>query len=460
MRIVIVGGGISGLAAAWAVARSEPRADVLVLEASDRVGGKLRLAEVAGVTVDVGAEAMLARRPEGLDLIHDIGLGAELISPLTTSARIFAGGVAHPLPARTVMGVPGDLTSLRESKLLNDAELALVEGEPALQPLPPLTEDLPVADLIGARLGPAVVDRLVEPLLGGVYAGRAGQLSTQATVPALFGQLANGGSLVQAARSIVDATPSSDTPVFASLTGGGLGRLPEAMAGAGRYAVRTGVTARSIRRNSSGFSLECGPVPLTERIEADGVIVAVPAPKAGRLLTELTPAAAAGLNAIETASVAIVTLAFRSVHLPAGSGLLVGARENVAVKGVTISSQKWPIDAPGLTVLRASIGRIGEAQVLQRDDADLIRLARRDLRTLLGVDVEPVDAIVTRWGGGLPQYGVGHVTRVRRIREAVAAVPGLGICGAAFDGVGIPACIAAARLAADQVIAALRARGQ
>ena len=157
---------------------------------------------------------------------------------------------------------------------------------------------------------------------------------------------------------------------------------------------------------------------------------------------------------------AIVSFAFDGVDLPAGSGLLVGAGERFAMKAVTLSSQKWPIESGGLTLLRASVGRAGEPHALQLDDAELTALVRRELRPLLGITAEPVDSLVTRWGGGLPQYAVGHVERVARIRAAVAGVPGLGVCGAAFDGVGIPACIASARAAVDRVGASARDRGQ
>jgi oxygen-dependent protoporphyrinogen oxidase len=212
---------------------------------------------------------------------------------------------------------------------------------------------------------------------------------------------------------------------------------------------------RALRRTPTGFALDCGPVPAPSLVTADAVVLAVPPAKAARLLDSVAPAAAAELAAIESASVAIVTFALRDVDLPPGSGLLVALGERLAVKGVTLSSQKWPLETGGLVLLRASLGRAGESAVLQRSDEELIALVRGELRALLGVTAEPVDALVTRWGGGLPQYGVGHVERVRRIRDAVAAVPGLAVCGAAFDGVGIPACIAAAGAAAEQVASRL-----
>ncbi|MEO9139312.1 MAG: protoporphyrinogen oxidase [Jatrophihabitans sp.] len=451
--LVVVGGGIAGLAAAWFAA--DAGYEVTVLEATPRVGGKLLVREVGGIAVDVGAEAMLTTRPEGLDLLTAAGLADDRIGPATTAARIRAGGRVHPLPRGTMLGIPGDVEALRDSGALSDAALTFVVAEPERAPLPPLDEDVAVGRLVRERLGDEVVDRLVEPLLGGVYAGRADELSLRATMPKLAGLLAGGGSLVDAARaSTGGGTLAPRTlPVFASLRGG-LGRLPGSLASSGRFTVRTGVTVRAIRRTPTGFALDCGAVPVAELVEADRVIVATPAAKAARLLRGLAPIASTELAGIESANVAVVSFAFAAdAVLPEGSGLLVGARERLATKGITLTSQKWPIQTGGVHVLRASVGRHGEPQALQLDDADLTALVRRDLRTLLGLDAEPIDSVVTRWGGGLPQYAVGHVERIARLRAAVTQVPGLGVCGAAYDGVGVPACIATAR---DAVIAARR----
>ena len=450
--VVVIGGGISGLSAAWTLARAGR--SVLLLEAAAQLGGKLRSAEVAGVAVDVGAEAVLVRRPEAVRLFDELGLSGSTLAPLSTAAQLRVGGGLHPLPARTLMGIPADVEAARRSGALSEHAVGRIAAEPSLPPVPPLDEDVAVGALVRERLGNEITDRLVEPLLGGVYAGRADALSLRATVPGLARALAGGGSLVEAARTLMPSgsTRPADGPLFASLPGG-LGRLPGLIAGSGAFAVRTGVTVRSVRRTPAGFAVDCGPVPAPERIEAAGLVVATPPAKAARLLAEVAPTAARVLGAVESASMAVITLAYPpGTALPAGSGLLVGVREGFAVKGVTLTSQKWPLGEGGPVLLRASVGRAGDAQQLQRSDEELVTLVRHELGRLIGLDAVPVDTLVTRWGGGLPQYGVGHVERVARVREAVAAVPGLAVCGAVLDGVGIPACIGTGRAAAERLL--------
>jgi oxygen-dependent protoporphyrinogen oxidase len=195
-----------------------------------------------------------------------------------------------------------------------------------------------------------------------------------------------------------------------------------------------------------------------ERIEADAVILAVPPPAAARLLRDPVPAAAAELSVVRSASMAVITLAFPRTAFgspPQGSGFLVPPADGRVVKAATFSSTKWgwyAAAAPALVVVRLSIGRLDEEADLQRDDADLVEVALADLTDAIGVTDPPVDARVSRWGGGLPQYAVGHLGRVHRVRAAVAAHPGLAVCGATYDGVGIPACVASAEGAAAEVL--------
>jgi oxygen-dependent protoporphyrinogen oxidase len=454
IRVVVVGGGIAGLAAAHELA-GDPAYDVTLLESAPQVGGKLRLAEVAGVTVDVGAEAILNRRPEAVDLAR--GLGLDLVHPATTSSRLWTRGALRPLP-RSVMGVPTDLAQLAETGVLSAEGLDRVRAEPALPPTV-LDGDVSVAELVGTRLGVEVVDRLVEPLLGGVYAGHASSLSARAALPQVVALLERG-SLLEAAAAL-PAAP--DVPVFAGLRGG-IGTLPSALVDAGGFAVRTGVTVRELRRTATGFALVLGPTAAPELLEADRVVLSTPAAPTGRLLTDVAPGAAAALAEIEYASMAIVTLAFRAADVvstgsttEAGSGFLVPPVDGRTIKASTFSFAKWDWvreAGNGLVHLRTSIGRHREESALQVPDEELVAVSLAELHEATGLTARPVDTHVQRWGGALPQYAVGHLDRVARIRAAVAEVPGLAVCGAAYDGIGIPACIASARRAAAEVRAA------
>jgi protoporphyrinogen/coproporphyrinogen III oxidase len=437
VRVLVVGGGLAGLTSAHLLRQDGH--EVTVLEAAPEPGGKLRRAEVGGVVVDVGAEAMLNRRPEGVALAHELGL--EVVHPAVQSSRIWTRGALRPLP-RSVMGVPVDLGELRDSGVMSEAGLARVEAE---QPGLPVDADISVGDLVASRLGDEVLDRLVEPLLGGVYAGQARRLSARTTVPQLVA-LAATGPLLGA------DLPASDQPVFAGLPGG-LARLTESLAG--KVAVRTGVTVRELTRTEAGFAVVAGPTTTPERIEADAVVLATPAAPTARLLTEVVPSAAAELAEIEYASVVVVTLAFRTADvrgLDESSGFLVPPVDGRAIKASTFSFAKWGWvreagAAQGLVHLRTSLGRHGEEATLQRTDEELVAASLADLSDAAGIGAAPVATHVQRWGGGLPQYAVGHLDRVARIRAAVDGVPGLVLCGAAYDGVGIPAVIASARAA-------------
>ncbi len=456
LRVAVVGGGIAGLAAATAVRRDRPDVEVVVLEAADRVGGKLLLGQVAGVTVDLGAESILNRRPEGVALAHAAGLGDRIVHPATAAARLWSRGKMRPLP-RSLMGVPVDRRDLAASGVLSRAGVARA----ALDQVLPATEigdrDVSVGWLIEERFGVEVLDRLVEPLLGGVYAGNAREISARAAVPQVVALLSREASLMRAAAASLGGRPSGE-PVFAGLAGG-VGQLPSALATG--LDVRLSTTVRELARSvDGGWNLVTGPTTAPEVLHADAVVVAAPAAPAARLVAPVAPDAAVELSRIEYASMAVVTLAFPADRFPAtvGSGFLVPPVDGRHVKAATYSFAKWDWvrdSSEGLVVLRTSVGRHREEQELQLGDDELVARSVADLHTAIGVDTAPVDATVTRWGGGLPQYAVGHVERVRRIRAGVARVPALAVCGAAYDGLGIPACIATAEAAAAQVLAQL-----
>jgi protoporphyrinogen/coproporphyrinogen III oxidase len=462
-HVAVVGGGISGLAAAHRLRAELPHARVTVLEASAVLGGKLRVSDVAGVPVDEGAEAMLNRRPEAVDLARAVGLGDDLEHPDTLSAAVWTRGAVRSFPPM-LMGVPTDLPALARSGIVSRAGVLRARLDRVLPPTRP-GDDIAAGRLVTRRLGAEVTDRLLEPLLGGVYAGRSRALSLRAAVPQVAALLDRHRSLLTAAAEARAASADSSTPVFAGIRGG-VGRLPEAVAVASGAHLETGAVVREMRRQGRGWRLIVGPTRAERTIDADAVVLAVPAAPAARLLRPHAPQTAATLAQIDYASVAVVTFAFprdKVGHAFTGSGFLVPPVDGRAVKGATYSSNKWAWLAgadPSLTVVRTSLGRYGEERDLQRDDVDLASVALADLRAATGMQSAPVGTRVTRWGGGLPQYTVGHLERVAAVRAGVEGLRGVAVCGAAYDGVGIPACIASAHTAVTQVVGHLRRRGR
>ncbi|WFB85235.1 MULTISPECIES: protoporphyrinogen oxidase [Streptomyces] len=454
---VVVGAGIAGLAAAHRFLEHGVR--VTVVEASDRVGGKLLPGEIAGVRVDLGAESMLARRPEAVGLARAAGLADRLQPPSTATASLWTRGALRPMPKGHVMGVPGTAAAL--SGVLSEEGLARIERDAEL-PRTEVGEDVAVGEYVAARLGREVVDRLVEPLLGGVYAGDAYRISLRSAVPQLFEAARTHTSLTEAVRALQGRTATSPPsgPVFTGIEGG-VGTLPLAVAESVRARggeIVTGAPVTELRHTAGGWRVVAGDRVL----HAAAVVVAVPARPAAELLRAEAPAAAAELSAVEYASMALITLAYRrsdAAALPEGSGFLVPPVDGHTIKASTFASRKWGWIAdedPDLVVLRTSVGRYGDTEILGRDDAGLVAVSRHDLREATGLAAAPVATRVTRWQDGLPQYPVGHHARVARVREHVAELPGLAVCGAAYDGVGIPASIASAYAAVDQVRGDLR----
>ncbi|MDI5905825.1 protoporphyrinogen oxidase, partial [Streptomyces sp. 12257] len=385
---------------------------------------------------------------------REVGLDDRLQPPATATASIWSRGALRPMPKGHVMGVPGTAEAL--AGVLSEEGLARIEQDAEL-PRTEVGDDVAVGAYVAARLGREVVDRLIEPLLGGVYAGDAYRISMRSAVPQLFQVARTHTSLTEGVREIQArmAANQQTGPVFMGIEGG-VGTLPLAVADSVRAhggEIVTGAPVTELRREPSGG----WRVVAADRVlHADAVVVAAPAPAAAGLLRAEAPEAATELDTVEYASMALVTLAYRrsDTALPAGSGFLVPPVDGRTIKASTFASQKWGWIAdenPDVVVLRTSVGRYGETKILERDDTALVDVSRHDLREATGLDATPLDTRVTRWTDGLPQYPVGHHARVARIREHVAKLPGLAVCGAQYDGVGIPACIASAYAAVDQI---------
>jgi oxygen-dependent protoporphyrinogen oxidase len=447
--VAVVGGGISGLAAAHRLRTLLGRdARVTVLERGSRLGGVLRTTTLAGAAYDVGAEAFLVRRPEVPALLAELGLTDELVHPGAAAPAVLAGGRVRPLPTRTLMGVPSTAESLRG--VVSASALAQVTGEGSAAWAWTPGADPTVGELVRSRLGPEVVARSVDPLLGGVYSGSADSLGLRAAVPTLAAALDAGAPGLLAGVAVALPVPRPGAPVFGALRGGYEVLLA---ALAATVEVRLEATVTAVTRTAAGWD-----VVVDGRAEPfDAVVLAVPAPALAPLLGRTVE--------VELASVAVVGLAYAEApELPDTSGLLVATGEALHAKAFTHSSRKWPHLAPdraasGPVLLRASLGRFGQTEVLERDDDELVALVRADLAAVHGVSAVPVDAVVQRWTDGLPQYGPGHSGVVARLEAAVAERPGLEVAGSLLHGVGVPACIGTGRSAAARVAEHLAARG-
>ncbi|MFD4295507.1 protoporphyrinogen oxidase [Rhodococcus sp. NPDC058505] len=443
--IAVVGGGISGLVAAYRLRTTlGPDARIVVLEASDRFGGKLRTVPIADGPVDVGAEAFLVRRPEVLDLLTELGLSDQVEHPSGARPLIWADGRLHPMPAGTLMGIPADSGSL--AGLVDAATLARIDAEPTLPLAWDRGGDVSVAALVGSRFGEQVVRRSVDPLLGGVYSGLSDTAGVRATMPALAAALdAGSASLTAAVRRALP--PPSTAPVFGTLRGG-YGTLLGALRAAAAAEFCAHTTAAGLRRAGGRWRVD--PIG-----EVDGVLVALPADRAATLLADAAPDAAAAAGRIPVASSVVVTLGFpKESALPQNSGILVATGEGLAAKAFTLSARKWPhLGARDATLVRASFGRFGDAAIVDADDEQLITLARADIATVTGVGDQPVASFVQRWHGGLPQYRAGHLGIVADLESAVAGIDGLEVAGSMLHGVGVPACVRSATTAAARLAA-------
>jgi oxygen-dependent protoporphyrinogen oxidase len=456
-RVAVVGGGVAGLAAAVALRDRAPGdTEIIVYEQSGALGGKLRTGELAGVVVERGAESFLTGGVAGgesaaVRFVRRLGLGDALVHPAAGRAALAIGGRLEPVPAGTLIGVPNDLSTLGAiARPAPDADAD--EGRPLLA----AGEDVAVGALVRARYGDEVAERLVDPMLGGVYAGRADQLSLEATMPALALAARTEHTLAGAVRAAQAASVRvPGRPIFGAVAGG-MSRLVAAAAAASGARISLGLPVRELSRTAHGWRLLLGPVSAPQIDDVDAVILAVPAKAAARMLAGLDLSAAAGVEVLDYASVALVAIALPpTTPLPELSGFLVPATEGTLVKAATFFTRKWAHlrSDGGPVIVRASIGRAGEEERLQFDDAVLAARAHAELGALIGAELPPpVASWVQRWGGGLPQYAPGHLDRVATARSSLAELPGLALAGAAYDGVGIPACVASGESAAESVL--------
>ncbi len=438
----VVGGGISGLTAAYRLrVAAGDEASITLFDPGDRLGGVLRTEQVGGQPMDLGAEAFLLRRPEMPTLLAELGLAGRQRVSVGNRPLLYSEQTVHPLPAGTVAGIPSSAASM--AGLVDEATCARIHAEPE-RPLDWRPgSDPSVAALVGDRFGEQVVARSVEPLLMGVYAGSAATIGLRAAVPTVAAALDGGAtSLTDAVRRSLP--PVTGAPVFGALDGGYQVLIDELVARSRLRWVRAAVT--HLDRGPSGWVLtdDTGG-----RWSADAVVVAVPAGPAARLIRAIAPSTAAAASRITSASSAVVGLAVPAdTPFPECSGLLVAGGQPLRAKAITLSSRKWGVGGD-TQLVRLSFGRFGDDIAARTSDADLVAWAVDDLAAVFGLTVEPVDARVQRWIDALPQYGPGHAGLVAELRAGLP--PTLAVAGGYLDGIGVPACIGAAAVAATDV---------
>lgn len=440
-RVVVVGGGISGLTAALAVADAAGGdVEVEVLEGAERIGGKLRTTPFAGrPAVDEGADAFLRRVPHGLALAERVGLAADLVAPTGATAAVWHQGL-HPIPEGLLLGVPADIAKLARSGLLTWRGTARA----ALEPLLPRTDHRDsIGRLVRARFGDEVHERLVDALVGSIYAADTDRFSL-AMVPQLAALAERHRSLLLAARAARSAAPSSSGPVFAAPTGG-MGALADAAASAARdrgVAIHPGRAVERVERDGDAWRVD-------DR-RADAVILATPAAATSPLVDGPAPELAAALAAMHHAGVVIVSLAVDDWpdRLRGRSGYLVPKPVQQTVTAVSFGSQKWSHWAGDGEVLRVSLGRDG-LDVTDRPDDELLATALAEVGVQLGLDLAPTATRISRWPAAFPQYRPGHERWLAAVDAATP--PGLFLTGASYRGIGVPACIADAERCATAV---------
>jgi protoporphyrinogen/coproporphyrinogen III oxidase len=463
--VAIVGGGISGLAAAHRLLSRRPELQVTIYEASRRVGGILRTEQVDGFTIEAGPDSFISAKPRGVGLSQELGLESRYQWPneRNQGSYLLHGGKLHPMPEGLTGLIPSRLGPMLRTGLVSPwgkARMALDFVRPPL----PGDEDESLEHFIERRLGGEVYHNLIEPLMAGIYSGNGAELSLVATFPQLrTAERMHGGLIkgVLAARREAQMRPigQQERRGFVSFQTG-IHELPDALLDriqAAGGTVRLGHRVERLDRSESGtFTLAVSEGSQTSVVPADAVILASPADVSAALLNTVAPAAAAAMAAIPQVSTALIALGYKigpNARPPKGYGYLVPRVERRRVKAMTFLSSKWENRAPdGHVLLRAFVGRAGEQGVLQWPDRDLIRIVRDELHEVVGISGDPVVSEVYRWDRAMPQYTLGHLDRIARIETVASRIPGLEIAGNMFQGVGIPDCIGSGEAASGRVL--------
>ncbi|HLI31600.1 MAG TPA: protoporphyrinogen oxidase [Solirubrobacteraceae bacterium] len=465
-HIVVVGGGVSGLAAAHRLAGAGRGATLTLLEASNRLGGKVTSAQLGPHRIDLGAESLMVRGPALGELLAELDLEQNLLAPAHAGIHVYARGALRELPPGILGALPDGLLPLLRAGILSPAGLARATFD-LLAPRSSIDPDCSVAALIGRRLGRQALERLFDPLLGTIYGAPCSELSLHACAPQI-------AALAREHRSLTRGLLAAKRP-----PGAGAGSPLRTLAGgleslvrhlheriAGDVEVRLGAAVTEIARERDGLrlTLQRDGARAPESVHADHVVIATPAPEAARLLAAIAPEASAELRAIRYTRALSVALRFDPDALarqPTSSGFLVPEQAGRTLGACTYLSAKWPhIGADGELVMRCSLSRRALLRADEQSDREVVEALLGDLRAIIGLRAAPRQSLVARFAAATPIYAPAHHERIARVRAQLDAIPELALAGAAYEGIGVPQCIASGRAAAEQTLARLHQRGR
>lgn len=459
MSVVVVGGGLGGLAVAYRLLREDPTREVTLLEASERLGGLVTTECTGDFVIERGPESMITTKPAGVALANELGLGPRLLRTRSgaSGAHVVTRGRLERIPEGFSILAPTDFGALLRSPILSRAgklRALLDRVIPAH-----VREDDSLASFVRRRYGAEVLDRLAQPLAAGIYGADPEVLSLRATMPRFLDAEQPGGvtrSLAQAAQASGEVSSGARYGLFVSLPRG-MQELTDTLAAQVAPCVRLGARVTSLVPDTGGYAVTWEQDGRIESTRAAHVVLALPSPQVARLVSPFAPALATELGALALGSAAAVTLAFRQSELPRpldSYGFVVPAIERRMVMACTYSSAKWDGRAPDdAALLRVFFGGNSHPTIHQEPDDRLLGYARTALRELVGIEASPGLVRVDRYANAMPRYHVGHLQRVGRIEACVAALPGLSLVGGAYRGVGMPDVIASAEAAARAVLA-------
>ena len=449
-KVVVVGAGITGLTVAYRLLKSEGNFEIVVLEGEKQTGGKLITSRFAGLLLDEGADAFLARAPWAKDLFDEIGISKEFVSPSSRSASIWANGSLEPLPSPNVLGIPLDHDSL-PSKLLNSGDaLKIKQGGKPSKAVPEVT-DVSIGSLVRDCVGDSVFELFVDPLLGGINAGVVDDMSCETMAPQLLEAARHEEGLIAALRE-TQQNSDSDSPVFYTHPNG-MGHIVEKLTEQVSESIRKDSNVISINRTNQQWVLETNAGSEI----ADAVVLATSAQNAAKLLTSVSPTTSSRLSDIEHASVSLVSFAFNNsdINIPKDqSGFLVPRSTGMLMTACSFSGNKWAhLNDGSQTLIRVSSGRIDDQRHDTLSDEELVKHLIDDLAVTLGLDSQPLEFRVTRWPKALAQFKIGHLQRMEGTIDLLAdEAPGVFISGSYHFGVGIPASVRSGNEAAVSVI--------